>query len=548
MPAGGRRLAQAGLVEWPGPARDIQALCQSNTEYASLYHACMTTEAVGISKWITDNVARPLAISVFFVLLALLWTFPLQHLIAYPFVFLFLGAIMASAWFGGYIAGSMAVVMSSVLVAFFFVPPLYSMTVGREFHSYVIAFVVCAVAMSGLSSARKRSETAVREAKDELEIRVRERTAELQLSNAELVERERELRLLAEAIPQQLWRTDPQGHLEFCNGNLLEYLGDDIHHLRGSDFSGVIHPEDFALFTQNWTAARTSAEKLEMPARIRGADGTYRWFLIRANPHRGADERILSWYGVHIDIEEQHRAQQALLVAQDDLSRLSRTLSMAEVAASIAHELNQPLTAVISDAHACRRWLSAQPPNVERAVTTSERIVRECTRAAAVVSRVRSLFSKGEYTREATDINGIIRELSRLLREEAIRRNVAFKLRLDDGLPLLQVDPVQMQQVLLNLATNGMDAMQDTLAARELEICSEMQGAREVMITVRDYGCGLSEDARTRLFAPFFTTKPDGTGMGLAICRSIIEAHGGRIWAESLDRGAAFRFTLAVNA
>jgi hypothetical protein len=218
------------------------------------------------------------------------------------------------------------------------------------------------------------------------------------------------------------------------------------------------------------------------------------------------------------------------------------------MAASIAHELNQPLTALVADSHACRRWLNSQPPNVERAVATTERIVRECTRASAVVSRVRSLFTKSEYVREATDINRLIRDLARLLRDDAIRRNVSIKLRLAEGIPHLTVDPVQIQQLLLNLAMNGMDAMAESAGTRELEISSEISGVDEVRVTVRDSGTGLDEPIRARMFEPFFTTKPAGTGMGLSICRSIIEAHQGRIWAEPLPRGAAFHFTLGSNA
>jgi signal transduction histidine kinase len=221
---------------------------------------------------------------------------------------------------------------------------------------------------------------------------------------------------------------------------------------------------------------------------------------------------------------------------------------MAEMAASIAHELNQPLTALVADSHACRRWLNSEPVNIARAVATTERIVRECTRASAVVSRVRSLFTKSEYVREPTDINALIREMARLLRDDAIRRGVSIKLRLAEGIPLLNVDRVQIQQVLLNLAVNGMDAMTESEAARELEISSGMSGDDEVMVTVRDTGAGIAEETKARMFDAFFTTKPAGTGMGLSICRSIIEAHQGRIWAESLPGGAAFHFTLGSNA
>jgi K+-sensing histidine kinase KdpD len=230
----------------------------------------MTTRVQRPRERIVEFVARPMAISFFFVFLALLWTFPLQKVIAYPFVFLFFGAIMCSAWFGGFIAGTMAVVMSSLAIDFFFVPPFYSMTVGREFRSYVAAFVICAIAITAVSSARKKSETAVKTARDELELRVQERTAELQRSNAEIMERERQLRELTEAIPQQIWRTDAGG-IEYCNRNLIDYLGKDALDLGRETFSSILHPEDAPLFNQHWEIARASGGKFEVEARVRGA-------------------------------------------------------------------------------------------------------------------------------------------------------------------------------------------------------------------------------------------------------------------------------------
>jgi PAS domain S-box-containing protein len=411
----------------------------------------------------------------------------------------------------------------------------------------VAAFIVCAIAITAVSSARKRSETAVKMSRDQLELRVRERTAELQRSNSEILERERQLRELTEAIPQQIWRTNASGRVEYCNRNLVEYLGREAYELSEGAVAAILHPEDASLFAQSWEAARASERPFEIQARVRGG-ADYRWFLIRGNPQRGANGEIVCWYGVHIDIEAQRRAQQALLISQENLSRLSRTMSMAEMAASIAHELNQPLTALVADSHACRRWLESNPVNIPRAVATTERIVRECTRASAVVSRVRSLFTKSQYVREPTDLNALIRELARLLREDAIRRNVSIKLRLAEGIPVLHVDPVQIQQVLLNLAMNGMDAIGEGEAPRELEISSEISSDDEVMVSVRDTGVGLDEQIKMRMFEPFFTTKPAGTGMGLSICRSIIEAHQGRIWADNLPRGAVFHFTLGSNA
>jgi PAS domain S-box-containing protein len=502
-----------------------------------------------IPEWLADHAFRPVAIAVVFVLVALLWTFPLQHVITYPFVFLFFGAIMGSAWFGGMAAGFVAVALSSLLVGYFFIPPFYSMSIGKESQSFFTAFILCAIAITIVSSARKRSESAVRVARDELEVRVRARTAELEQSNRETQESERQLRQITEAIPQQIWRADAQGNVEYCNGHLLSYLGRPMALLQGDSFFNIFHTLDEPMVRQTWRAAQEFRNSFEAEARVRDAGGSYRWFLIRAIPQLTADGAVARWYGIHIDIEEQRRAQQTLAEAQEEQSRVSHLLSMAEMAASIAHELNQPLTAVVTHAYACREWLREDALNIAKASATAEKIVQESTRASAVVSRVRALFRKEAQTREATDLNGLIRGAVRLLREEAIRRDLSIQLVLTDPLPKLNVDPVQIQQVLLNLAMNAMDAMAGVPEPRELTIRSLQKGSGEAWISIEDRGSGLADDATTRIFEPFYTTKPNGAGMGLAICRSIVEMHDGRLWAENRPGGGAvFHFTVRTQA
>ena len=492
-----------------------------------------------------EYVVRPCAIASFFVFVALLWTMLLQHVIAYPFVFLFFGAIMGSSWFGGIIAGFVAVALSSVIVTYFFVPPLFSMSVAKDSQSFLAAFIVCAIAITVVSSARKRAENAIRVSRDQLETKVQERTAELLRSNLEIQESERQLRLLTEAIPQQLWRANAAGRIEYCNHHLRDYIGRTIETQQSEALFDVIHPEDAPLFLQGWQAALASGDRFEVEVRVRGANGIYRWFLVRSIPQRSEEGQIARWYGIHIDIEQQHRAQQSLVQAQDDLTRLLRSLSMAEMAASIAHELNQPLTAVVTHAYACREWLRSKPANLEKASATAEKIVQESTRASVVVSRVRALFRKEAQVRELTSMNRLIQELARLMRDEAIRRDVSIRLELANDLPQLKMDPVQIQQVILNLAMNGMDSMMQVARPRELIIRTEKYGDGGILAAVKDHGPGIAPETAARMFEPFFSTKPQGTGMGLAICRSIIEAHDGKIWAENSVRGGAtLQFTL----
>jgi PAS domain S-box-containing protein len=502
-----------------------------------------------LSEWTMQYGIRPCAIAGFFVFVAFLWTLLFQHSLAYPFLFLFFGSVMGSAWFGGIIAGFVAVVFSSLLIEFFFVPPLFSMSVAQPSQTYFAAFIFSAIAMTLVSSALKRSETAVREARDQLEFRVQERTAELQQSHLELEESGRRLRMLTEAIPQQMWSADAEGKIEYCNQHLIDYIGSPVEGVLGDAFFGFLHPVDERLFRQVWSSALEEGKKFEVEVRVLGADGAYRWFLIRSSPQYSVDGQIARWYGIHIDIEQQYRAQQGLVVAQDELLRLSRTLSLGELAASIAHELNQPLTAVVTHAYACREWLRANPANIEKATVTADKIVQESTRAGAVVARVRALFRKDASIRESTDLNSLITDLVRLLRDEMIRRSASVKLVLAQDLPKVELDPIQIQQVLLNLVTNGMEAMEDIGGPCQLTIRTERQCENEIRVTVEDGGPGLTPETAARIFEPFFSTKPQGTGMGLSICRSIIEAHDGRIWtAESSGRGAVFHFTIRVRS
>jgi hypothetical protein len=509
----------------------------------------IASTAEWLPEWLTEHALKPIAIGVGFVLVALLWTFPLQHVIAYPFVFLFFGAIMGSAWFGGVVAGFIAVVLSSILVGYFFIPPLYSWSIAKESQSFFTAFILCAIAIMVVSSARKRAESAVRIARDELEVRVKERTAELEQSNREAQESEWQLRQLTEAIPQQIWRADALGNVEYCNGHLLSYLGRSTELLQGDSFFGIFHAIDEPVVRQAWRSALELGNSFEAEARVRDAGGSYRWFLIRAIPQRGADGAVARWYGIHIDIEEQRQAQHSLAEAHEEQSRVSHLLSMAEMAASIAHELNQPLTAVVTHAYACREWLREDGPNLAKASATAEKIVQESTRASAVVSRVRALFRKEAQTRETTDINRLIRGAVRLLRDEAIRRDLSIRLVQAEPLPTLKVDPIQIQQVLLNLAMNGMDAMAGSSGPRELIIRSRPKSPNEAWVSIEDHGRGIGEETLTRMFEPFFTTKPNGAGMGLAICRSIVEMHDGRLWAENRPEGGAiFHFTVRTQA
>lgn len=244
---------------------------------------------------------------------------------------------------------------------------------------------------------------------------------------------------------------------------------------------------------------------------------------------------------------ERRRTAEALRQTQADLTRVSRVTAMGELTASLAHEVNQPIAAAVINANSCSRWLAGDAPNIEEARAAAARIVQDGTRAAEIINRVRLLFRKGEQKRELVDVNDVIREMIVLLRGETAQHSVSVRLELAPDLPATMGDRVQLQQVMMNLIMNAIDAMKDVDGGRELVITSRRIKGEQLELSVSDTGTGLPEQ-EDQIFEPFFTTKSHGIGMGLSISRSIIESHGGHLSAsDGSPRGASFYFTLPVS-
>jgi PAS domain S-box-containing protein len=245
------------------------------------------------------------------------------------------------------------------------------------------------------------------------------------------------------------------------------------------------------------------------------------------------------------DITEQKRAEEALRQAQADLAHVSRVTTMGELTASLAHEVNQPIAAAVTNANACLRWLAGDIPNLEEARAAATRIVKDGTRAAEIISRTRLLFKKGTPQQELVDVNEVIREMIVLLRNETTRYSIAVRTELAADLPQVMGDRVQLQQVIMNLIMNSIDAMKEVEGTRELAINSQRAKDEQLLVSVSDTGVGLPPQQADHIFNAFFTTKLHGTGMGLSISRSIVESHGGRLWAaDNPPRGASLSLTL----
>jgi len=363
-----------------------------------------------------------------------------------------------------------------------------------------------------------------------------------------LRERERDLSMIIEAIPALVWCASADGELTYVNQRILDYAGANLDALARAGWVGFLHPDDVEPTVRSWLHSLETGQPHEVQYRFRRFDGVYRWFHVLGQPARDTEGHRTRWYGLLIDIDDRKNMEEALRNTQARLSRAAQTATVGEFAAAIAHEINQPLAAVVANGHACLRWLSAQPPNLAKAHEAAERIVRDGKDAGEVIRRIRALFKRASLEATALDMNDIIGEVLRLTRSELVRRSVIVETELEPGLPSITGDRVQLQQLLFNLLVNGIDAM-DGVADRpkKLFIRSKQQAGEGVLVEVSDCGPGLAEPDKA--FEAFFTTKQNGLGMGLAICRSIVEAHRGRLWTESANgAGATFCFTLPKHA
>jgi len=374
------------------------------------------------------------SLAILFVLVALLASLGLQEPFSNPSWFLFPTGVLAATWICGNGPGWVAVCLSTFAVQYFFVSPFRTWILQPRDIPFFISFVACEVVANRIVAWRVRTENALREARDELEVRVAERTADMENAN--------------KALREQM--------------------------------------------------------------------------------------------------AEQRRTEETLQATRTELARVVRITAIGEMAASIAHEVNQPLAAVVANADACVAWLTRQTPDLGEAKSAALRAVEGATRASQVIARIRSLISKGAPQREPVDINSLIEEALVLAKGQVVLNKISLSLLLDPALPLVSGDRIQLQQVLMNLIANAIDAMANvTGRERTLEIRSQRVQAQSISVSVQDSGIGISEEFISRLFEPFFTTRAQGIGMGLAISHSIIEAHGGRLWAESkLNEGTIFRFTL----
>jgi C4-dicarboxylate-specific signal transduction histidine kinase len=344
---------------------------------------------------------------------------------------------MLSSWYGGLWAGLFAAFLSVVVLDYYFIPPLYALGISAEEVPDMIAFVATAFFISWLNGEQRRAKESLCQARDELDARVQERTAELKTANEQL----------------------------------------------------------------------------------------------------------------QLEIAEREAAQEGLAQAQAQIARIARITTMGELAASIAHELNQPLGSIVMSGDACLHWLSAKPPNLDEVRQAVEAIIRDGTRASAVLVRTRGLLRRGERLRERLDINEVIKEVVALSDGELRRNRVSLATDLPGNLPPVVVDRVLLQQVILNLIINAIESMRAVDdQTRALRIRTEKQPSRNIVVFVQDSGVGVDPKHSSRMFQAFYTTKAEGIGMGLTISRSIIEAHGGRLWAVANDGpGSTFCFTLPID-
>ena len=458
---------------------------------------------------------------------------------------LFYAAIVVSAWFGGMGPGLLAVVLAEFSIDYYFVEPLYTLGLGPKPISFLVVFGFLAVLTSWMSSKRRRAEEGLRQARDELEMRVQERTKELRQANETLRERANLLDLTHDTV----FVRDMNDVITFWNRGAEERYGWTRDEAIGQ-VSHAIIKTTFPAPLPEIKAELTHTGRWEGELLHTRRDGSMvvvasRWALQR--DEHGNPVAVLE---TNNDISERKRAEEALQKVQTELAHVSRVMTLGELTASIAHEVNQPLAAIVTNGNACLRWLDGATPNLSEARQAVQRIIKDSYRASEVIARIRTLVKKAPPRNDSVDLNAVIVEVLALAQNEARRNRVFLKRQLKSDLPRVRGDRVQLQQVILNLVINGLEAIANNKdVTRELSVSSDVDESNNVIVAVRDSGEGLDSANLERVFDAFYTTKPEGMGMGLAISRTIIESHGGRLWATpNSPKGAVFQFTLSTGA
>ena len=365
-----------------------------------------------------------------------------------------------------------------------------------------------------------------------------------------LQESEYKLRQIIDTVPGFLWSLAPDGEPTHFNQRFLDYFGKPFEDFKHGGWLALVHPDDVPESERIFSHAIQTGNSYRGVLRFRRADGEYRWHQGRGDPLRDRQGRIIQWYGLSVDIDEAkkaedrlRRSESSLAEAQLQLAHANRVATMGQLTASITHELNQPITAAVTYASAARRLLSAEPPDLREVDDVLSLIVKEGNRAGEVVGRIRALIKKAPARKDVVEINDAILEVITLTRTEAANNSVSVRTQLAEGLPRVQGDRVQLQQVLLNLIINAIEAMRDAGEEERELLISTRHEPDGVLVEVRDSGPGFAPAALERVFEAFYTTKSSGLGLGLSICRSIIEAHNGRLWASpNAPRGAIFGF------
>jgi PAS domain S-box-containing protein len=455
-----------------------------------------------------------------------------------PFVSLFLCAILLAAWVGGLGPGLLATGLSILSFDYFFVSPLHSFGFGLDGGLRVALFTIAALFVVWVSVAQKRTAESLRRARDDLRATV----AELRRSETYLAEAQ---------------RLSSTGSFGWKIGTDEIFWSKETYRIMGFDETASptiglllqrVHPDDREFVQRQLERALQGEQRFDYEYRLRMPDGAIKHIHVRAHrqTYEAGKEELV---GALMDVTATKQAQEALQTAQTALAHVTRVTMLGEMTTSIAHEVNQPLGAIVTNAGASVRWLDRQPPDIEEARAAIGQIVNDAHRANQVIRRIRGFSKKVDPEMSRLDINDVVEEGVMLLRQEALGHGVTIRLQLASGLLPVRGDKIQLQQVMLNLLVNGMEAMATVRdRARVLIVRTQSHEADGVLVAIEDAGVGIKPENADRLFSAFYTTKPDGLGMGLSIVRSIIEAHGGRVWASpNAGPGVTFQFTLSAD-